>query len=58
MINVKLLIVAIIVGIAGYIMLGVAPIDNQLSWTVAPFILVFCYLVLIPLAVLYRKSEN
>ncbi|MDR0304403.1 MAG: hypothetical protein LBH98_06520 [Chitinispirillales bacterium] len=56
-INVKLLVAAIIVGIIGYVLLAVAPIDNALSWTVAPFVLVFCYLVMIPLAVLLKKAN-
>jgi len=58
MISVKALAAAIIVGICGYIMLGIAPVDNPLSWSVAPVILVFCYLVLIPLSVLLKKPKT
>jgi hypothetical protein len=56
-INVPLLISAIALGIIGYVLLGIAPIDNTLSWTIAPFVLVFCYLVMIPLAVLTKKAK-
>lgn len=58
MVNVPLLVSAIIVGIVGYVLLGIAPVDNHLSWTVAPFVLVISYLVLIPLAVLTKKPKN
>jgi uncharacterized membrane protein SirB2 len=57
MINVKLLLIAAVVAIIGYILLGVAPIDNQISWTIAPIVLVICYLVLIPLAILTQKAK-
>ena len=57
LINVELLIAAITVGIFGYIMLGVAPVDNPISWSVAPCIIVFCYLVLIPFSVLRKKNK-
>jgi hypothetical protein len=58
MINIPLLISAVVVTIVGYMLLGVAPVDNQLSWTVAPFVLVIGYLVLIPLAVLTKKPKG
>ena len=56
-INVPLLLIATIVMIAGYVLLGIAPIDNHLSWTLAPIVLVVCYLVLIPLAIVTQKTE-
>ena len=58
MISVEMLIAAVVVGICGYILLGVAPVDNTLSWSLAPIILVFCYLVLIPLSVLLKKPKT
>jgi|GEM_PF-1895678 len=58
MISVEMLIAAIVVGVCGYILLGIAPVDNPLSWSVAPVILVFCYLVLIPLSVLLKKPKT
>lgn len=57
-VNIPLLIFAVIVGIIGYVFLGVAPVDNTLSWTIAPFVLVICYLVLIPLAVITKKAKD
>jgi len=61
-INVPLLIIAVIVGVIGYIFLSAAPVDNPLSWTIAPIVLVIFYLVLIPIAIIKRpkgeKKEN
>jgi len=57
MINIPMLISAVIVGIVGYMLLGVAPVDNPLSWTVAPFVLVLSYLVMMPLALLTKKAK-
>lgn len=56
-INIPLLISAVIVGVVGYILLGIAPVDNHLSWTVAPFVLFLAYVVLIPFAVLAKKPK-
>jgi membrane protein YdbS with pleckstrin-like domain len=56
-INVPLLLIATVVMIAGYVLLGIAPIDNHLSCTIAPIVLVVCYLVLIPLAIVTQKTE-
>ena len=58
MINIPMLISAVIVGIVGYMLLGVAPVDNPLSWTVAPFVLVLSYLVMMPLALLTKKAKT
>jgi len=57
-INVPLLIIAVIVGVAGYIFLSVAPVDSLLSWTIAPIVLIVCYLVLIPLAIIKRPKNE
>jgi len=57
MINIPMLVSAIVVVIIGYIFLGTPPVDNPLSWTVAPFVLVLGYLVMIPLAMLTKKSK-
>ncbi|MCL2845458.1 MAG: hypothetical protein FWE23_08420 [Chitinivibrionia bacterium] len=57
-INVPLLIIAVIVGIIGYIFLSIAPIDSVFSWTIAPIVLVVFYLVLIPLAIIKRPKNE
>jgi len=57
-INVPLLIIAVIVGVIGYIFLSVAPIDSLLSWTIAPIVLIVCYLILIPLAIIKRPKNE
>jgi hypothetical protein len=58
MINVPLLALAVFVGLVGYMLLGVAPVDNPLSWTVAPIVLVIFYLALIPIAILAKKEKS
>ena len=57
MVNIPMLISAVVVAIIGYILLGTPPVDNHLSWTIAPFVLVLSYLVMIPLALLTKKAK-
>lgn len=48
------LIVALGIGLAilGMYLLSLAPVDNEISLNVAPFVLAFAYLVVIPLGIL------
>jgi hypothetical protein len=55
--NYKLLAVSISLLVIGYILLGQGPIDNPLSKSVAPVILVFTYIVMFPWAILAREKE-
>jgi hypothetical protein len=41
----------------GYILLGQGPVDNPLSKTVAPIVLVATYCVLIPYAIMARDKK-
>jgi hypothetical protein len=43
---------------AGYLFLSLPPVDGPLSLTVAPFLLVLGYCVLIPLALLYKPKTD
>ncbi len=46
---------SIVLLIVGYILLGTGPVDSDVSWKVAPFILVGVYVFLLPLSVLLKK---
>ena len=50
--------VSIAVLVAGYLLLGQGPVYNPLSWTYAPIVLVLAYLVIIPLAILYKDKDD
>lgn len=54
--NVKLLLIAIALLVVGYVLLGQGPVDNPLSKTVAPIILVAVYCVLIPYAIMAKDK--
>ena len=55
--NYKLFGVSVALLVVGYILLGQGPIDNPLSKSVAPVVLVFTYLVMFPWAILAREKE-
>ena len=42
----------------GYILLAQGPVDNPLSVSVAPVILVICYCVLLPVAILLKDKKK
>jgi len=50
-------ITVVLLGIA-YVLLAQGPVDNPLSISVAPFILVGCYCVLIPVAILLKDKNE
>lgn len=59
--NILLFIISIVVLIVGYIFLSQGPVDNPLSISVAPFILVGGYCIFVPFSILYKgkqKKEN
>ncbi|MBD3314705.1 MAG: hypothetical protein GF344_02870 [Chitinivibrionales bacterium] len=57
--NFKVLWFSIALLAVGYVLLAQGPVYNPLSWTVAPLILVFVYIVLLPLSVLGgRKAKK
>lgn len=58
-INVKLFAASIVALVIGYILLGQGPVNNPLSKSVAPIILVTTYCVLIPVSIVFSgKSKD
>ncbi|WP_035276067.1 hypothetical protein [Desulfogranum japonicum] len=57
-VNMILFVLALLFLGAGYYCLMQEPADGVLSLTVAPIILVICYLILFPLAILYKRKEK
>jgi hypothetical protein len=55
--NYKLFGIGIALLVVGYVLLGQGPVDNPLSKSVAPVILVFTYVVMFPWAILARDKE-
>jgi len=55
--NIKLFIVCIALLAVGYVLLGQGPVDNPLSKSVAPIVLVAVYCVLLPFAIMARTKE-
>lgn len=55
-INAKLLGIAVLVLVIGYILLAQGPANNPLSKSVAPIILVISYIVLIPCSIIFSKK--
>lgn len=56
--NIVLLIVSCILLVVGYVLLAQGPVDNPLSLSVAPFILVGCYCILIPAAIVLKGKKE
>jgi hypothetical protein len=56
--NYKLLGLSVALLVIGYICLGQGPVTNQLSWSVAPIILVAVYCVLLPFAIIAKGKEK
>jgi hypothetical protein len=56
--NYKLLGLSFVLLVLGYICLGQGPVNNHLSWSVAPAILVGVYCVLLPIAIVVRGKEK
>ncbi len=56
--NFRLLGLSIALLVVGFILLGQGPVQNHLSWSVAPVLLVGVYCVLVPITILYKKKED
>jgi uncharacterized membrane protein len=56
--NITFLMVGILVIVIGYVLLAQGPVDNVLSITVAPFLLVISYCVLIPVAIILKDNKQ
>jgi hypothetical protein len=56
--NYVILIAGLLVLLAGYYFMNQGPWDNPLSLTVAPIVLLIAYVVIIPLAIYYKKPAG
>ena len=56
--NITVIIVAFLMLVIGFVLLGQGPAENPLSLTVAPIVLVIAYLVVIPFGILWGFSKN
>lgn len=58
--NLKILALSLGALVIGYVLLGQGPVENPLSVSVGPVVLVLTYLVLVPVAILYegKKKED
>jgi hypothetical protein len=55
--NLMLFGIGLVLLTLGYILLGQGPVDNPLSKTVAPIVLIGVYCVLIPYAIMAKSKE-
>ncbi|MCL2207730.1 MAG: hypothetical protein FWB90_06520, partial [Fibromonadales bacterium] len=57
--NILIVAVGVLLLVIGFFCLAQGPADNPLSLTVAPLILVFAYLVVVPFGILFGgKKKN
>ena len=56
--NLILIAVGVLMLVIGFICLASGPADNPVSLTVAPLILVFAYLVVIPVGILFGGKKQ
>jgi hypothetical protein len=56
--NFHLLGLCVVLLTVGYILLGQGPVDNHLSRSVAPLVLVVAYCVLVPYAILAKPKQG
>lgn len=57
-VNHKLIVVSLVLLALGYFLLGRGPLDNPVSMTVAPLLLIGVYCGLIPFAILAKEKEK
>ena len=56
--NIILIGIGVLLLVIGFLCLATGPADNPVSITVAPLILVFAYLVVIPLGILFGSKKK
>ena len=56
--NIILIGIGVLLLVIGFLCLATGPADNPVSLTVAPLILVFAYLVVIPLGILFGSKKK
>ena len=55
--NYFILIAGLVILFLGYFLLNQGPWDNPLSLSVSPVILLIAYIIIFPLAILYKKKK-
>lgn len=56
--NLRLLGLSVALLVVGFVLLGRGPIDNPVSETVAPLVLVFVYCILLPMTIMAREKND
>jgi uncharacterized membrane protein len=56
--NIKFIAICLGLLVVGFVLLGQGPVENPLSKSVAPVILVAVYCVLLPMAIMTRAKES
>ena len=56
--NYILFTIGIIIIVIGFVALSHGPWDSSSSLTIAPILLVVAYLVIVPLAIMYKKKNS
>jgi hypothetical protein len=56
--NILIVAVGVLLLVAGFFCLAQGPAENPVSLTVAPLILVFAYLVVVPLGILWGSKKK
>lgn len=56
--HVFLYLIGIAVMVVGYLLLSVGPWDNPVSRTIAPLVLLVAYLVIFPMAILWKGRRG
>lgn len=55
--NYVLFIVGLFVILLGYILMGTGELNSTQSLSVAPIVLLIAYLIIVPVAILYKKKD-
>lgn len=56
--NLILIALGVLLLVIGFLCLGTGPYNNPVSLTVAPLILCFAYLVIIPVGILWKGKKE
>ena len=56
--NIILLVIGMALLVVGYILLGQGPVNNPLSKTVAPLVLIAVYCIFVPYAILAKSKKE
>lgn len=56
--NILLVAIGALLIVIGFICLAQGPAENPVSLTVAPIVLIFAYLVVIPIGILWKGKEQ